>query len=169
MSREGMKAIELYFRDNFFNAGFGDIMDAQGQNVGTLNLKSAFGSSLEVYNGNGHRVFSGQFRFFSNKWEIIRNEGDVLGVLRMRMSFLSKRLEYDAGGRGLYEITAPAFSQEYTIQDGTGLTIASFAKRSDWLMPGAYCLWNDSGVLDSYELVTVVMGVNAILKRRSSG
>ncbi len=40
--------MELYFRDNFFNAGRTDIVNARREPAGKLDLKSAFGSSLDV-------------------------------------------------------------------------------------------------------------------------
>ncbi|QYR20886.1 hypothetical protein KZ483_24545 [Paenibacillus sp. sptzw28] len=160
--------MELYFRDNFFNSGTGDIMNEEGESAGALDLKTAFGSSLDVYDKTGTKVCAGHFPFFSNKWEITGEGERLLGVLRVRMSFLSKRFEYDAGDRGIYEITAPAFSQEYSIQDISGQTVAAFARTSSWLQSGAFCLQNDSSRLDSYELVAVVMGVHAIQKRQRS-
>lgn len=158
--------MELYFKDNFFSSGTSTIMNGAADTVGTIDLKSAFGSSLDVYDHTGARVCGGAFPFLSNKWEITGPDERLFGVLRVRMSFLSKRFEYDAGDRGLFEITSPAFSQEYDIQDGSGQTVASFAKTSSWLQSGAFCLQNGSCKLDSYELVALVMGVHTIQKRQ---
>ena len=72
------------------------------------------------------------------------------------MSFFSKKFEYDAGGRGIYEINSPAFSQEYVIQrENEGETVATFERTSGWLHSGAYCLENYSTQLGDYELVAV--------------
>lgn len=143
-------------------------MNSLGEAVGTLDLKSSFGSSLDVYNETGMIAYSGKFRFFSSKWEIADPGGELIGVLRVRISFFTKRFEYDAGSRGLFEITSPAFSKEYHIMDDGGQPIASFVRTSKWMQSGAFQLQNSSAVLDSYELVAVVMGVHAIQKRQSA-
>lgn len=160
--------MELYFKDNFFNAGISDIMNEAGEVAGSVDLKSAIGSALIVYDLSGARVCGGKFRFLSNKWEISDYGEGLMGVLRARMSFFSKRYEYDAGHRGTYEITSPAFSKEYTIQSTNGETVASFAKINGWLQSGAFCLNNNSSELNGYELVAVVMGVHEIQKRSRS-
>jgi hypothetical protein len=84
------------------------------------------------------------------------------------MSFMSKRYEYDAGPRGVYEITSPTFSKEYRIQGYDGRTVAVFNQTSRWFQSGAFHVDNGSPLLDSYELITVVMGVNAIQNRHQS-
>ncbi|MFC4778226.1 hypothetical protein ACFO9Q_15610 [Paenibacillus sp. GCM10023252] len=160
--------MELYFRDNFFNAGSSDIMDAEGNHAGSLDLRSAFGSGLDVYNGQGLKMCAGEFPFFSNKWHITTADDCELGVLRARMSFLKKKYEYDSGGRGIYEIVSPAFSNEYAVLDEDENEVASFAKISGWLHPGAFCLNNQSQHLDHYELIAIVMGVHAIQKRQNA-
>lgn len=160
--------MHLYFKDNFFSSGITDIMDREGRVIGSLDLKSAFGSSLDVYNAGGEIVCNGSFRFFSNKWNITGGNGEELGLLRMRMSFFTKKFEYDAGARGVYEITSPAFSNEYEITDETGRVIAQFSRISGWLQAGAYQLQNESDVLDDWELVAVVMGIHQIRKRNNS-
>ncbi|GIO98757.1 hypothetical protein J14TS5_38430 [Paenibacillus lautus] len=160
--------MHLYFKDNFFSSGITDIMDREGSIIGSLDLKSAFGSSLDVYNASGDPVCSGSFRFFSNKWNIVSGNGDELGVLRMRICFFTKKFEYDAGSRGVYEITSPAFSNEYEITDDAGRVIAQFSRISGWLQSGAYQLQNESDVLGDWELVAVVMGIHQIRKRNNN-
>lgn len=49
--------MHLYFKDNFFSSGITDIMDREGRVIGSLDLKSAFGSSLDVYNA-GERPYA---------------------------------------------------------------------------------------------------------------
>jgi len=159
--------MELYFKDKFFNSGISDIMNHDGEVVGSMDLKSTFGSSLDVFGHQGQIVCGGKFRSFSNRWIISDERDGQLGVLRRRMSFLTKKYEYDTGNRGVYEITSPAFSKEYSIQRSNGEIVASFAKVSSWMQTGAFRLFNDSKELDSYELVVVVMGVHEIQKRDS--
>ncbi|ANA81285.1 hypothetical protein PVOR_08965 [Paenibacillus vortex V453] len=159
--------MSIYFKDNFFNAGRTDMMDRDGSIIGSLDLKSAFGSSLDVYNASGDHVCSGSFRFFSNKWNIADGHGEELGMLRMRMSFFTKKFEYDAGPRGVYEITSPAYSNEYEIADTAGRGIARFSRISGWLQPGAFELQNDSETLGDWELAALVMGIHQIRKRNN--
>ncbi|KKO54223.1 hypothetical protein [Paenibacillus sp. DMB20] len=157
--------MSLYVKDNFFNAGTTEILNEAGEAVGSVDLKSAFGSSLDVYDDRGQKVCSGTFRFFSNKWEIADKDEYEIGVLRMRMSFLTKKYEYDANERGVYEILSPAFSKEYEVVDQSGRTVAGFRRISGWLQSGAYHLENNSGHLSDWELIAVVMGVHSIQKR----
>ncbi|GGD93862.1 hypothetical protein [Paenibacillus nasutitermitis] len=159
----------IYVRDNFFSTGITEMMNEKGEKLGELDLKSAFGSSLDIYDAGGRRMYGGKFRFFSNKWEVTQGHDSLVGVLRVRMSFLSKRFEYEAEGRGTYEITSPAFSKEYSIQRiDTQEQVASFERTSGWLHSGAYCLENHSDDLNDYELAAVVMGVQAIRRRQSA-
>ncbi|MDO7908846.1 hypothetical protein Q5741_20895 [Paenibacillus sp. JX-17] len=160
--------MRLFFKDNFFSAGYTDIMNETGEVEGNIDLKSAFGSSLNVMDVHGAVLYSGSFRTFSRKWEVLNGDGEEVGVLCVRMSFFSKKFEYEAYERGIYEITAPAFSQEYEIMDDYGNTLASFSRISGWLRSGAYCLDNSSPELDIFELIVVVMGINAIQKEQRS-
>lgn len=158
----------IYFKDNFFSSGTTDIMNENGEIVGNVDLKSAFGSSLDIYDETGEKVCGGKFRFFSNKWEVSDANEYELGVLRIRMSFFTKRFEYDAGERGIYEITSPSFSKEYEVQDQGGRTVARFSQTSGWLQSGAFYLENDSHLISNWEWIAVVMGVHAIRKRANN-
>ncbi|WKL00173.1 hypothetical protein Q0F98_23680 [Paenibacillus amylolyticus] len=72
--------MELYFRDNFFNAGYTEIMNPNQEQAGHLDLKSVFGSSLDVSDNSG-LVCSGKFRMLTNRWDITAADGRHLGVL----------------------------------------------------------------------------------------
>lgn len=157
--------MKLIFRDNFFSAGTTEIVDEASAPAGHLDLKSSFGSSLDVYDREGRLVCGGAFRSFSNKWEITGAGGEELGVLRARFSLFEKKFEYDAGGRGVYEIHSPAFSREYSVLDHMGREAAHFGRVSGWFSSGAYALESFTDKLDLYELVAVVMGVHSIHKR----
>ncbi len=163
-----MVTVELYFRDNFFSSGETPIMNAAGEHAGTMDLRSMFSASLSVYGPSGELRVTGSFRFFSGKWEVADSSESVIGVLRSRLSFFSKRFEYDAGERGLYTIESPAFSRSYTVIDHSGIEVASFDKTSGWLESGAFCLNNRAALLDSYELIAVVMGMHSIQKRNNA-
>jgi len=158
----------LIFRDNFFSAGITEIQNEAGAPAGRLDLKSAFSSSVEVYDGSGGLVCTGRFPFFSRKW-IVSSPGDVeLGNLRSRISLGSKRFEYDALHRGIYEIRSPLFSREYEIFDESGASVAHFEKISGFFSSGAFQLTNTAMKLNDYELAAVIMGVHSIQKRDSA-
>ncbi|WP_135553914.1 hypothetical protein [Paenibacillus cymbidii] len=158
--------MQLYFRDNFFNAGLTDIRNDAGEPVGQVDLRSAFGSALDIYGRGGNRLYGGQFPLLSNRWTVMDGAGEECGELRQRMSFFSKHYEYDAYGRGVYEITSPAFSGEYEVTAENGMLAASFRKVSGWLEPSAYCLDNRTSAVDSFEWIAVVLGMHEIQKRR---
>ncbi|GIP42699.1 hypothetical protein J45TS6_11580 [Paenibacillus sp. J45TS6] len=159
--------MELYFRDRFFSSGTSEIMDASGSELGCIDLKSAFGSSLDIYDSSRNLIYSGKFRVFSNKWNVLDPQGETIGIVRSRMSFLEKKFEYQAGSRGIFTITSPAFSRDFTIVDEQGEVVAGFEKVSGFFSSGAYRLHNNSSEIDSYELIAVIMGVHSIRKRQS--
>ncbi|WP_308635812.1 LURP-one-related/scramblase family protein [Paenibacillus silvisoli] len=160
--------MNLYFRDNFFNAGTTEILNEQQEQVGHLDLKSSFGSAIEVYGQDARLLFSGSFPFFSGRWEISGANGEQLGVLKSRFAFFKKKFTYETEGRGSYEILSPAFSKEYEIFDESGGLAARFEKINRWFASGAFVLNNHSSQLDTYELVAVIMGMHAIQKRQQA-
>lgn len=159
--------MKLIFRDNFFNSGQTEIMNENQETVGHLDLKGLLGSSLDVFDAGGTRLYAAKFSMLSNKWRISDSTEKEIGVLRSRIAFFSKRYEYEALGRGTFEITSPAFSREYEVLDANGARVAFFSKVSGWFESGAYCLEAEEGksALDPYELVAVIMGMHEIQKR----
>lgn len=157
--------MELYFSDRFFSTGVTDIMDETGHSVGSMDLESMLTSTLSIYGPDSKPRYSGRFRFLSTGWEVWDEAGQEIGFLRARFSMFSKRYEYDAGHRGVYEIEAPAFSHDYDILDERELTVATFQRVSNWLQAGAFKLMNHSDRLDDYELIAVIMGVHSMQKR----
>jgi hypothetical protein len=158
--------MKWYFQDNFFSAGRTDIVDTQENMVGVLDLKTAFNSSVDVYDASGALKCSGAFPFFSNKWKVAGPSGEERGVLRARLAFFAKKFEYSRTQGDLYDITSPVFSRRYEIHDEAGTLVASFEQVSGWVWPSAFCLENFSNHLDSYELVAVIMGMHSIQKRQ---
>lgn len=161
--------MNLYFRDNFFNAGVTEILDEKEENVGHLNLKSSFSSAIEVYGQNGQLLCKGSFPIFSSKWEVTGTDGRQLGVLRSRIALFTKKFTYETEGRGSYEIISPVFSKEYEISDESGALVVRFEQVNGWFSSGAFLLNNQCENLDTYELVAVIMGMHAIQKRQSAG
>ena len=43
----------LYFKDNFFNSGKTDILSENQDVLGEVDLRSSFGSGLDIYDVNG--------------------------------------------------------------------------------------------------------------------
>lgn len=159
----------LFFRDNFFNAGVTEILNEKKEVVGHLDLKSAFSYSLDVYGPNRKLLYRGKHPFFSFRWEITDGRGKKRGVLRYRFSVFTKKYRYETDRRGVYEIRSPGFSREYEVFDEAGKLVARFARTDSWFGPGAYMLENHSQNLDDYELVAVVMGMNALQRMQNNG
>lgn len=153
--------MNLYFRDSFFNAGVTEIMNEREEPAGHIDLKSAFGSSIDVYGPDGRIRYSGGFRFFSGKWQVTGADGSEAGMLRNRTLFLTKTFLYEKEGCGTYEITSPAFSREYEITGDLG-PVATFRQVNGMFASAAYVLEVQSDVTDPYEWVTVIMGMHAI-------
>jgi uncharacterized protein YxjI len=163
-----MKEQTLYFQDNFFSAGRTEIFNSSKEMVGELDLKSAFSSSVDVLDKSGNVVVSGKFTFFSSKWWIFDSSDQEIGVLKQKLTFLSKKYEYEAYGRGTYFIESEPFSREYDISDEQSKQIGRFEKVSGFFSSPAYQLSNFIEKVTSEELIAVVMGVNAIQKRRNN-
>jgi len=158
----------LYFKDNFFSAGRTEIFNSSKEKVGELDLKSAFSSGVDVLDQDGNLVVSGKFPFFSNKWRITDKFEQEIGVLKQKLTFLAKKYEYDAYGRGIYLIESEPFSHTYEIFDEHSNQIARFEKVSAFFESRAYQLSSTTDTVSSEELIAVVMGINAIQKRRSN-
>lgn len=157
----------VYFTDRIFSSGKTDIYNESQEILGKLDLKSAFTSSVSVENQKGEIIVEGSFPFLSGKWTIKQPNGKEFGEVRASFSFFTKRYSYTTNS-GRFEIESPAFSKEYTILDGNKAAVATFKKVSGIFQAAAYELKNYSDFLLTEELIAVVMGVNAIEKRRSS-
>jgi hypothetical protein len=163
-----MKDQTLYFKDNFFSKGRTEIFNQTKGKVGELDLKSAFSSSVDVLDNDGNLVMTGKFGFFSNKWRISDSSGVEVGVLKQKLSLLSKKFEYDSNGRGILSILAEAFSRQYEIFDEQSRLIARFERVSGFFSSPAFQLTNYHEKFPTEELIAVVMGINAIQQRNNS-
>ncbi|WP_064093309.1 hypothetical protein [Rossellomorea aquimaris] len=155
---------ELFFSDNFFSAGKTDIYNGQKEIVGELDLQSALSSSLQVLDAEGRKMVGGKFTFFGNKWIISNEESEELGYLKMNLSFFTKKYQYITNHRGNYSIESEMFSKQYDIYDEVKNIIATFHKVSGFFSTPAFQLLNHSHSLSSFELIGIVMGINAIQK-----
>jgi uncharacterized protein YxjI len=158
----------LYFADNFFSSGRTEIYNAENERVGELDLKSAFSAGVDLLDNDGQMMASGRFSPFRNRWTVSGENGEDIGQLRQKWTFFTKRFEYQSFGKGTFSIESEAFSKEYTILDDQGTVICSVEKVSGFFSSSAYKLENFSASLSNQELVTAVMGVNAIQKRNNS-
>ncbi|WP_035177519.1 hypothetical protein [Alkalihalobacterium bogoriense] len=159
---------ELFFKDNFFSAGLTDIYNEKKEKIGSLDLKSAFSSKVDIVNLEGEMITSGFFPVFSAKWKVVDYNENELGVLRQRMTFFSKKFEYLTKNQVCYTIHSEAFSKEYEINNQKGEVVAHFKRINGFFESPAFKLVNSSEVLTNEELITVVMGVNMITKRNNS-
>ncbi|WP_430786794.1 hypothetical protein VBD025_14750 [Virgibacillus flavescens] len=158
----------VYFTDNFFSAGVTDIYNEKQEKIGSLDLKSAFSSSVNVLDENGEIVVKASFPFFSRSWIISNQDEQEIGKLKQRMTFFSKKFLYQSYPHDEYEIKSEAFSKEYEVFDQGGNLVASFKKVSGFFQSPAYELQNHAANLSTEELVAVVMGVNMIIKQNNS-
>ncbi|QTN00656.1 hypothetical protein ERJ70_15980 [Sediminibacillus dalangtanensis] len=53
----------IYFKDNFFSAGTTEIFNEDHEQIGLLDLKSAFSSGVDVMDKEGLIVIKGSFLF----------------------------------------------------------------------------------------------------------
>ncbi|MBP3041910.1 hypothetical protein J9303_21060 [Bacillaceae bacterium Marseille-Q3522] len=158
----------LYFSDNFFSAGRTDIFNEAKEKVGVLDLKSAFTSGVEVIDSAGRLQVSAKFPLLGFRWAVFDNQGTEIGALREKLSFFSKKYEYQAFEREKYIIHSEAFSKEYMVYKNETDEVAKFERISGFFSSPAYRLAQITDELPMDELIAVVMGVNAIQKRRRS-
>ncbi|TFB13783.1 hypothetical protein E3U55_15375 [Filobacillus milosensis] len=156
----------IYFNDNFFSAGQTDIFNEEQEKIGYLDLKSAFSSGVEIGDVDGTRKLKGYFPFISGKWNIDDAEESNIGILRSRFSFFTKVYEYTSKDGEVYKIESEAFSKEYTIMNQNGDLVCDFKKVNNFFESAAFQLTDYTDKISTYEWVAVVMGVNAIQKRR---
>lgn len=158
----------LYFRDNLFNSGRTEILSENQDVLGEVDLRSSFGSGLDIYNAKGLLMYSGKFPLLSNKWLVSNAGNEEIGRVCWRFAFFANKFEYEAFDKGIFEIKSEAFSRNYEIFDEREKLVASFQQVNGWFSGKAYCLENYSDELDSYELIAVILGMHAIQKRQSS-
>jgi len=160
--------VAIYFTDNFFSAGLTTIYNEKQEKIGSLDLKSAFTSSVDILNNEGTLVVKGYFPVFSRGWKINDENDNELGILKQQLSLFTKKYQYTAHGRGVYQIKSEAFSREYQIYNEDENLISEFKKISGFFTSPIFELTNQSEKLSNEELVAVVMGVNMITKRNRS-
>lgn len=163
-----LNAKTVFFSDNFFSAGRTDILNDQKEKIGEIDLKSAFSSSIDVLDLNGVIVVNGKFPVFGNRWKIYNQSNREIGEVKVKFTFLAQKYEYQVYGGKAFTIQAEPFSRKYEIFNDHQELIAKFAKVSGFFSAAAFQLSSFTEEISVEELVAVVMGVNAIQKRRNS-
>lgn len=105
----------IYFTDNFFSAGATEIFNGDQEKIGSLDLKSAFASSVDILDGEVDIVVKGCSPFLSRGWIVKDQNEQGIGKLKQRLAFFSKKFVYHSYHHGEYEIKSEAFSKEYDI------------------------------------------------------
>ncbi|WP_059172101.1 hypothetical protein [Bacillus sp. FJAT-27445] len=154
----------LYVSDNFFSAGQTDIYNGSKEKVGEVDLKSMFSAGLDVLNQEGKIIVSAKFPFLSRRWVVTGSDGQEIGNLKAKFAFFAKRYEYSTAEGGVFEIESEAFSNLYILYDENGNEAGRFEKISGFFSAAAFQLSSSDKGLDVYEMIAVVMGVNAIQK-----
>ncbi|KYG28129.1 hypothetical protein [Alkalihalobacillus trypoxylicola] len=160
----------IYIKDNFFSTGVTDIYDQNQNVVGSLDLKSIFLTKVSVLNAEGIEIIQGRFQSaFSNKWLVLNAEEKQLGRLQTPFFTMKKKYSYLSANGKEYRIHSLAFSKDYQVTDmASGQVVADFKRVSSYFLTAAYELQNHSNNISTEELIGVVMGVNAIQKRKAA-
>ena len=154
----------LYVSDNFFSAGKTTIYNKGKEKVGEIDLKSAFTAGLDVLDLNGKTIVSGKFAFMSRKWIISNSFGEEIGRLKVKFAFFAKKYEYKTDDNRTFQIESEAFSNQYFIFDENENEIGRFEKISGFFSSPAFQLTSMDEGLNIFELIAIIMGVNAIQK-----
>ena len=157
----------LCFRGKAFNGGRIEIVNEHEEPVGVIGLLGLFRSSMAVFGRDGDGpLFGGKFRMLSHKWAVTDASGEECGMLKCQWLSLFERYEYDRYGVGGFKIKASLFSRKYEIRNDKGELVVSFQKVNRWLESPAFRLTvHRRWIIDGYEWVVVVMGINEIQKR----
>ena len=91
---------------------------------------------------------------------------EALGRVKSVFFSFSKKYTYHAFNRGKLSIESPAFSRNYIIYDDRNNEVATFKRINNFMSSPAYEVQNKTDFFTIAELIVVVMGVNAIQKRR---
>ncbi|WP_409272123.1 hypothetical protein V1499_20435 [Neobacillus sp. SCS-31] len=159
-----MEKQTLYVSDNFFSAGRTDIYNGSKEKVGEVDLRSMFTAGLDVLNTDGEIIVSGKFPFLSRRWVVTGPDGQEVGNLRAKFALFSKRYEYSTENGRIFEIESEAFSNLYILYDENRNEAGRFEKISGFFSAAAFQLSSSDKGLNVYEMIAVVMGVNAIQK-----
>ncbi|RDU37708.1 hypothetical protein DRW41_07700 [Neobacillus piezotolerans] len=158
----------LYVSDNFFSAGRTDVYNGLKEKVGEVDLRSMFTAGLDVLNKEGEIIVSGKFPFLSRRWIVTGSDGQEIGNLRAKFALFSRRYQYNTEAGRVFEIESEAFSNLYLLYDENGNEAGRFEKISGFFSAAAFQLTSSDEGLDVYEMIAVVMGVNAIQKAARS-
>lgn len=155
----------IYFKDNFFSKGITQIYNCDKEQIGQLDLKSAFSSSVDVQDRDGKVIAKGFFPFMSRKWHVVGDDESQRGILKQKITFFSKKFEYVSDHFGVLVIESAAFSNEYRMMDENEEVVVEFKKISGFFEVPVFQLKNGTESIENEEMIAIVMGVNMINKR----
>jgi hypothetical protein len=159
----------VYISDNLFTAGLTSIENSHQEEVAQLDFSSAFTSKVAVTTRTGEILARGQFKFFSMKWLVFGPTDKQLGILKGNTFSFKKNFTYTTEGH-TYKIFSPSFSRDFTITDEKETVVATFKLTNHVLsVKNAFEVCNVTEELKTEEIIIIVMGINAIWKRRTKG
>ncbi|WP_121640974.1 hypothetical protein [Virgibacillus sp. Bac330] len=160
---------KIYIEDNFFSSGKTSIKNSRNERIGDLDLKTAFSTSITVYDIHNRELAAGKFKhFFSSNW-LVSSSGEIQGTLKANWFSFAKKYTYTTHNRGhQYTITSPVLSKSFTIMDERYQDVATFTRVNSFFSSPAYELTNLTDQLSTEEFIVVVMGINAMEKNRTA-
>jgi|GEM_PF-1245206 len=156
--------MDLYFNERTWTKGLSDILNSKGEKVGVIDLKSAWTSSIAIYDASDALICTGNFRTFSLKWDVKDAKGKNMGTIRDSSSFFKRKYQYETEGRGVYTIEIAPFMGACTVVDAYRSIAATFQQINGWLQADAFRLRNHSPWLNHYELIAIIFGMHQINK-----
>lgn len=159
---------KIYIEDNFFSSGKTVIKNSRNERIGDLDLKTAFSTSITVYDIHNNELAEGKFkRLLSSNW-VVSSSGEILGTLKANWFSFAKKFTYSTQRGHQYTITSPVLSKSFTILDEQYQDVATFTRVNSFFSSPAYELTNFTDQLSTEEFIVVVMGINAMEKNQTA-
>src|SRR5690606_35222992 len=109
----------------------------------------------------------GKFAPLTNQWKIFDQNNQQLGIVKPKFFSFSKKYTYTRLDDVMFFINAPALSRDFTVYYEKDDVVATFIRMNGFFSSASYEIHLHSS-LEMEELIAVVMGVNAIEKRKRS-
>ncbi|GGN97962.1 hypothetical protein [Saccharibacillus kuerlensis] len=154
--------MELLFEGRSWTVGKSDIRRSDGTAAGMLDRR-AMTSLVHVLDNEEYVMYQGRMERHPRSW-VVRNEYDeVVGRLRKRAGVSFKHFVYDAGTRGVFEITKDSAARRYRIEGPDGIIFAEWDRR--WGRTVAYRLQPESGsgTVSQHEWIAALLGLEELI------
>ncbi|UTR16472.1 hypothetical protein MM221_07995 [Salipaludibacillus sp. LMS25] len=103
------------------------------------------------------------------KWLVFGLNDEQLGILKGNTFSFKKKFMYTTEGH-TYKICSPSYSRDFTITNEKEMVVATFKLTNHVLsVKNAFEICNVTEELKTEEIIMIVMGINAIWKRRTKG